>query len=88
MRRFADAWPGETTDAIVQQPVRQLPWGQNIALLTKLKDRDTRLWYATKAIQYGWSRKVLEAQIASDLKGRQGGALTTAASRSSDDSSR
>ncbi len=77
MRRFADAWPGETTDAIVQQPVRQLPWGQNIALLTKLKDRDTRLWYAAKAIQYGWSRKVLEAQIASDLRGRQGGALTS-----------
>ena len=42
MRRFADAWPGENADAIVQQPVRQLPWGQNIALLTKLKDRDTR----------------------------------------------
>jgi predicted nuclease of restriction endonuclease-like (RecB) superfamily len=40
MRRFADAWPGENADAIVQQPVRQLPWGQNIALLTKLKDRD------------------------------------------------
>ena len=77
MRRFADAWPAENADAIVQQPVRQLPWGQNIALLTKLKDRDSRLWYATKAVQYGWSRKVLEAQIATDLRERQGGALTT-----------
>jgi predicted nuclease of restriction endonuclease-like (RecB) superfamily len=27
MRRFANAWPGENADAIVQQPVRQLPWG-------------------------------------------------------------
>jgi predicted nuclease of restriction endonuclease-like (RecB) superfamily len=77
MRRFADAWPGENADAIVQQPVRQLPWGQNIALLTKLKDRDTRLWYAAKAIQHGWSRKVLEAQIATDLRDRQGNALTS-----------
>jgi predicted nuclease of restriction endonuclease-like (RecB) superfamily len=77
MRRFANAWPGENADAIVQQPVRQLPWGQNIALLTKLKDRDTRLWYAAKAIQHGWSRKVLEAQIATDLRGRQGNALTS-----------
>lgn len=51
--------------------------GQNIALLTKLKDRDTRLWYAAKAIQHGWSRKVLEAQIATDLRGRQGNALTS-----------
>jgi predicted nuclease of restriction endonuclease-like (RecB) superfamily len=77
MRRFADAWPEQNADAIVQQPVRQLPWGQNIALLTKLKDRDTRLWYAAKAIQHGWSRKALEAQIATDLRGRQGNALTS-----------
>ncbi len=27
MHRFADAWPGEGADSIVQQPVRQLPWG-------------------------------------------------------------
>lgn len=77
MRRFADARPGRNANAIVQQPVRQLPWGQNIALLTKLKDRDARLWYATKAVQYGWSRKVLEAQIATDLRGREGNALTS-----------
>jgi predicted nuclease of restriction endonuclease-like (RecB) superfamily len=51
--------------------------GQNIALLTKLKDRDARLWYATQAIQHGWSRKVLEAQIATDLRGREGSALTS-----------
>ncbi len=77
MRRFADAWPRDSADAIVQQPVRQLPWGHNIALLTKLKDRDTRLWYAAEAIQHSWSRKVLEAQIATDLRGRRGNALTS-----------
>jgi predicted nuclease of restriction endonuclease-like (RecB) superfamily len=77
MRRFAQAWPATSAEAIVQQPVRQLPWGQNIALLTKLADRDARLWYAARAVEHGWSRKVLEAQIATDLRGRQGNALTS-----------
>lgn len=41
MRAFAAAWPDE---AIVQRPVGQLPWRQNIALLDKLKDPELRLW--------------------------------------------
>jgi len=78
MRAFAEAWPAEQSDrAIGQQPVGQLPWGQNIALLTKLDSRDARAWYAHEAIKHGWSRKVLEAQIASDLRGRQGNALSS-----------
>ena len=32
MRRFADAWPVESAEAIVQQPVRQLPWEMQPAL--------------------------------------------------------
>jgi predicted nuclease of restriction endonuclease-like (RecB) superfamily len=78
MRAFAAAWPAERgSDEIVQQPVGQLPWGQNIVLLTKLDDPEARLWYATKAVEHGWSRAVLTAQIESDLRGRQGSALTT-----------
>ncbi len=78
MRAFAEAWPQEEDgQAIGQQAVGQLPWGQNIVLLTKLAERDARVWYAQKAIEQGWSRKVLEAQIASDLRGRQGSALTS-----------
>ncbi|HEY3758565.1 MAG TPA: PDDEXK nuclease domain-containing protein [Solirubrobacteraceae bacterium] len=77
MRRFAAAWPREGGEGIVQRPVEQLPWGQNIALLTKLEDREARLWYARKAVEHGWSRKVLEAQIATDLRGRNGGALSS-----------
>ncbi len=78
MRSFAEAWPlvGGSQE-IVQQPVGQLPWGQNIALVTRLEDRDARVWYAASAVENGWSRKVLEAQIATDLRGRQGGALTS-----------
>ncbi len=51
--------------------------GPNIALVTRLEDRDARVWYAANAVENGWSRKVLEAQIATDLRGRQGGALTS-----------
>ena len=54
-----------------------MPWGHNIALVTRLQDRDARVWYATRAIENGWSRKILEAQIATDLRGREGGALTS-----------
>jgi predicted nuclease of restriction endonuclease-like (RecB) superfamily len=77
MRAFARAWPAEGPSPIVQQVVAQLPWGHNVTLLDKLKDRDYRLWYATKAVENGWSRNVLQAQIASDLRGRQGNALTS-----------
>ncbi len=47
MRSFAEAWPLQGgSNEIVQQPVGQLPWGQNIALVTKLEDRDARVWGA------------------------------------------
>ncbi|MGO9974977.1 MAG: PDDEXK nuclease domain-containing protein [Solirubrobacteraceae bacterium] len=80
MRALAQAWPGPDVaggQAIVQRPVAQLPWGHNIALLTKLQGPADRLWYAQQAVARGWSRAVLEAQIASDLRGRQGKALSS-----------
>lgn len=77
MRAFAEAWPQPNAAQIGQRAVGQLPWGQNIALLSKLDDQPAREWYATKALENGWSRKVLEAQIATDLRGRQGGALSS-----------
>lgn len=78
MRSFAAAWPlPGGSQGIVQQAVGQLPWGQNIALLAKLEDPAPRLWYAAKTLENGWSRKVLEAQIATNLRGRQGNALSS-----------
>jgi predicted nuclease of restriction endonuclease-like (RecB) superfamily len=53
-----------------------LPWGHNLTLLTKLKDREERLWYAAKAVEHGWSRNVLALQIDSGLHTRQGKAVT------------
>lgn len=57
-------------------PIFQIPWGQNIVILIKSKDTDERLWYAQKAIEYGWSRTILEMQIESNLYNREGKAIT------------
>jgi predicted nuclease of restriction endonuclease-like (RecB) superfamily len=78
MREFARAWSMcETPEKMLQQPAAKLPWGHNMVLLDKVKDADERAWYAGMAVENGWSRSVLQAQIASDLRGRQGNALTS-----------
>ena len=69
MRLFADTWEDET---IVQQLVAQLPWGHNLVLLTKLKNTEERLAYASKAIEHGWSRNILTMQIETKLIEREG----------------
>jgi predicted nuclease of restriction endonuclease-like (RecB) superfamily len=53
-----------------------LPWGHNVRLLDHLKSPNHRLWYARQAIEHGWSRAILEAQIESRLHERAGKALT------------
>ncbi|WP_395675190.1 YhcG family protein [Inquilinus sp.] len=73
MRAFAEAYPDPE---IVQQLVAQLPWGHNLRLLEALQDPEERIWYARQAIEYGWSRAVLEHQIESGLIRRQGKAIT------------
>ena len=69
MRDLAREWPDE---AIGQQLVAQIPWGHNIRLLQKVKDRREREWYIRACIEHGWSRNVLEMQIETGLYGRQG----------------
>lgn len=43
----------------MQQPVAQLPWGHITVLLDKAETPDQRAWYASTALEYGWSRNVL-----------------------------
>lgn len=73
MRSFAEAWDSEE---IVQRLVGQIPWGQNITLITKIKGKEEREWYAAKIVENGWSRPVLVHQIESRLIHRQGKAVT------------
>ncbi len=72
MRAFAAAWP---EPEIVQRVVAQLPWRQNIALIERLDNRETRLWYAKQTIRNGWSQPILCMQIDNRLHERQGKAL-------------
>lgn len=78
MRAFAEAWPtlGNDEEEFVQQPVGQIPWGHNIALVTKIKNTEQRHWYAEKIIEHGWPRAVLLHQIESGLVNREGKALS------------
>ncbi len=73
MRAFAAAWPGR---AIVQRVVAQLPWRQNIALLERLAEGNTRLWYAEQTLRHGWSQPVLCLQIDRRAHSRIGKAQT------------
>lgn len=61
---------------IVQARLAQVPWRHHCVLLDKLKTREERLWYASKAIQHNWSRNILTMQIESRLLERSGTAVT------------
>ena len=73
MRSFAAAWPDRQ---IVQQVAAKIPWFHSVVLLDKVKDAGTRLWYARKAHEEGWSRNVLAMQIEARLHERTGRAIT------------
>ena len=69
MRKFAQCWPDYE---IVQRVVAQIPWRTNRMLLDKLDSQESRIWYAQKAIENGWSSTILELQIQSGLMERSG----------------
>ena len=73
MRSLAEAWPEEQ---IVQQLIAQLPWGHNVRVLDRVKDRPTREWYLRAALEHGWSQNILVHMIAGRLHEREGKALT------------
>ncbi len=72
MRSFAEAWP----DSKILQLAAKLPWGHHMVLLDRLKDGQSRDWYLRASIEYGWSRNVLTHQISTQLREREGKALT------------
>lgn len=72
MRKFAECWPDRS---VVQRTVAQIPWRSNLALLDKLQDMETRLWYARRTIEYGWGKDMLAIQIDNRLHEREGKAI-------------
>ena len=73
MRAFAEAWPDAE---FVQQAAAQLPWFHLCTLLDKLKTREERDWYLSKAVEHNWSRNILVMQIETRLLERSGTAVT------------
>ena len=41
----------------------QVPWGQNLLIMQKLKDKTERKYYLKSTIDFGWSRAILLNQI-------------------------
>lgn len=50
-------------DELVQQLVAQVPWGHNIVLMDKIKDKNIRKIYLQGIIKNGWGREMLIHQI-------------------------
>ena len=76
IRQWYLFWQGA---AIGQQAVAQLhaiPWGHNLAIISKCKQPEEALYYVGAALQHGWSRSVLVHQIESKLWQREGRAIT------------
>lgn len=57
MKRFFETF--ETADEKLKQAVSVLPWGHTILLMQKVKDLEAVYYYATQAMQMGWTRNVL-----------------------------
>lgn len=55
-----------------QQLAAQIPWGHNVLLMQKVKDRKARLWYMQQTLEQGWSRDILSIMIKGEAHKRQG----------------
>jgi len=69
MLAFYREYPDQS---ILPQLVAKLPWGHNILLIEKFKQKDLRFWYAEQCIENNWSRDILVTQIKSNLFERMG----------------
>jgi predicted nuclease of restriction endonuclease-like (RecB) superfamily len=61
----------EPLDDVIQLLI-QVPWGHNIFIFTKSKNREEAEFYIKQTIENNWSRDILDFQIKSNLYERQG----------------
>ena len=76
MKKWFEFYSNELDYKKVQQVVGQIPWGQNVLIITKSKNINEALFYAEKTLKNNWSRAVLAHQIGLDLYSRKGKAIT------------
>lgn len=50
-------------EATVRALVLEVPWGQNLVILNKIKEPEARLFYLLATVEVGWTRSVLLNQI-------------------------
>lgn len=62
--------------SILPQAVAKLPWGHNILLMEKIKDKQARAWYMDACTENNWSRDILALQIKNNLYQRSGKSIT------------
>ncbi|MBC8522664.1 DUF1016 domain-containing protein [PVC group bacterium] len=62
MRQFYKEYQDDTN---LQQLVGEIPWGQNLTIMSKIKNREARNYYLKATLEMGWSRNVLIHQIKS-----------------------
>ena len=70
---------GELSPQLIGQittQITQIPWGHNIAIISKCKSIDEARYYVQQTIENNWSRSVLVHQIESGLYQREGKAIT------------
>jgi predicted nuclease of restriction endonuclease-like (RecB) superfamily len=60
MRRFYSRY---SRNEKLRQLVAEIPWGQNLLILTKINDDKEAEYYLNATKEYGWSRNVLLNQI-------------------------
>jgi predicted nuclease of restriction endonuclease-like (RecB) superfamily len=60
MKNFYEEY---STSQKLQQLVAEIPWGQNLLIMTKIKEPLAREYYLTKCRDNGWSRGILEEEI-------------------------
>ncbi len=62
--------------AHLENSIFQIPWGHNIAIITKIKDLEEATFYINQTIENNWSRSILIHQIESNLYNRKAKAIT------------
>jgi predicted nuclease of restriction endonuclease-like (RecB) superfamily len=72
---FYSANTKQTVSQFSQQAVGQIPWGHNIAIISKCKNINEAIYYVQNTIKHNWSRSVLVHQIESGLFKREGKAV-------------